>query len=315
MNFLQTGYKGKNDAWMYVIMFFIVFIGSMIGQIPITVKAFFAADGDLQKFAKSGENSFADLGIDANLYLFLILLSFIVPLALFILTVRGIHKKKITWIVTSRKKIDWSRLFFGVLIWGMLTILFLGSDIILSPEKYVWNFKPIPFFTLCFVAIFFIPLQTSLEELLFRGYYMQGLALWIKNKWAPLIIMSVVFGLLHGMNPEIEKLGYIALVFYIGTGFFFGIVTLMDEGTELAMGMHAINNILAALFVTTDWTVFQTDALFVDTSEPSVGLEMFLPLCVLYPLVFFVFSKKYDWSNWKEKIFGKLVTPIRIENK
>ena len=315
MNFLQTGYKGKNDAWMYVIMFFIVFIGSMIGQIPITVKAFFAADGDLQKFAKSGENSFADLGIDANLYLFLILLSFIVPLALFILTVRGMHKKKITWIVTSRKKIDWSRFFFGVLIWGMLTILFLGSDIILSPEKYVWNFKPIPFFTLCFVAIFFIPLQTSLEELLFRGYYMQGLALWIKNKWAPLIIMSVVFGLLHGMNPEIEKLGYIALVFYIGTGFFFGIVTLMDEGTELAMGMHAINNILAALFVTTDWTVFQTDALFVDTSEPSVGLEMFLPLCVLYPLVFFVFSKKYDWSNWKEKIFGKLVTPTRIENK
>ncbi|MEZ7946033.1 MAG: CPBP family intramembrane metalloprotease [Flavobacteriaceae bacterium] len=315
MNFLQTGYKGKNDAWMYVIMFFIVFIGSMIGQIPITVKAFFAADGDLQKFAKSGENSFADLGIDANLYLFLILLSFIVPLALFLLTVRGMHKKKITWIVTSRKKIDWSRFFFGVLIWGMLTILFLGSDIILSPEKYVWNFKPIPFFTLCFVAIFFIPLQTSLEELLFRGYYMQGLALWIKNKWAPLIIMSVVFGLLHGMNPEIEKLGYIALVFYIGTGFFFGIVTLMDEGTELAMGMHAINNILAALFVTTDWTVFQTDALFVDTSEPSVGLEMFLPLCVLYPLVFFVFSKKYDWSNWKEKIFGKLVTPIRIENK
>ena len=315
MNFLQTGYKGKNDAWMYVIMFFIVFIGSMIGQIPITVKAFFSADGDLQKFAKSGENSFADLGIDANLYLFLILLSFIVPLALFLLTVRGMHKKKITWIVSSRKKIDWSRFFFGVLIWGMLTILFLGSDIILSPEKYVWNFKPIPFFTLCFVAIFFIPLQTSLEELLFRGYYMQGLALWIKNKWAPLIIMSVVFGLLHGMNPEIEKLGYIALVFYIGTGFFFGIVTLMDEGTELAMGMHAINNILAALFVTTDWTVFQTDALFVDTSEPSVGLEMFLPLCVLYPLVFFVFSKKYDWSNWKEKIFGKLVTPTRIENK
>ena len=104
MNFLQTGYKGKNDAWMYVIMFFIVFIGSMIGQLPITVKAFFSADGDLQKFAKSGENSFADLGIDAKLYLFLILLSFIVPLALFLLTVRGMHKKKITWIVSSRKK-------------------------------------------------------------------------------------------------------------------------------------------------------------------------------------------------------------------
>jgi len=41
MNFLQTGYKGKNESWMYVIMFFIVFFGSMLGQIPITIKAFF----------------------------------------------------------------------------------------------------------------------------------------------------------------------------------------------------------------------------------------------------------------------------------
>ena len=70
---------------------------------------------------------------------------------------------------------------------------------------------------------------------------MQGLALWLKNKWAPLIIMSFVFGGLHAFNPEIQKLGYIALVFYIGTGFFFGITTLLDEGSELAIGMHAIN--------------------------------------------------------------------------
>ena len=95
MNFLQTSYKGKNDPWMYVVMFFIVFIGSMIGQIPITVKAFFTADGDLQKFAKSAENSYADLGIDSNLYLFLILLSSIVSLGLFILAIRGMHKKRI----------------------------------------------------------------------------------------------------------------------------------------------------------------------------------------------------------------------------
>jgi len=267
----------------------------------------------MQRWVESGQKSFADLGIDSNLYLFLILLSFIIPLLFFIPLVRKIHKKKIRWLVTSRKKIDWSRFFFGVLVWGGITFLLLGSDILFSPEKYVWNFKPIPFFTLCFIAIVFIPLQTSLEELLFRGYYMQGLALWIKNKWAPLLIMSVVFGLLHGLNPEIEKLGYIALVFYIGTGLFFGIVSLMDEGIELAMGMHAVNNILAALFVTTDWTVFQTEALYIDISEPSLGAEMFLPVFVLYPVVFLIFSKKYGWSNWKDKIFGKLEKPSLIE--
>ena len=313
MNFLQTGYRGKNESWMYVIMFFIIFLGSMIGQIPITIKAFFASGKDLQRFAESGQNSFADLGIDSNLYLFLLLLSFVIPLLFFIPFVRKIHKKKIRWIVTSRQKIDWSRFFFGILIWGSITFLFLGSDILLSPEKYVWNFKPIPFLTLCFIAIVFIPLQTSLEELLFRGYYMQGLALWLKNKWAPLLIMSIVFGLLHGMNPEIEKLGYIAFVFYIGTGLFFGVVSLMDEGIELAMGMHAVNNILAALFITTDWTVFQTEALYIDISEPSFGTEMFIPIFILYPVVFLIFSKKYRWTNWKEKIFGKLEKPSLID--
>ena len=49
-------------------------------------------------------------------------------------------------------------------------------------------------------------------------------------------------------NPEIEKIGDIALVFYIGTGFLFGITTLMDEGTELALGMHAVNNIFGGRF-------------------------------------------------------------------
>ena len=103
------------------------------------------------------------------------------------------------------------------------------------------------------------------------------------------------------------------MVFYIGTGFFFGIVTLLDEGTELALGLHAANNIVAAIFVTADWTVFQTDALFVDTSEPSIGLEMFLPVFLVYPIIILIFSKKYGWTNWKDKLFGKVEKPITIE--
>jgi len=313
MNFIQTGYKGRNDWWMYIVMFFIILVTSIIGQIPITIKAWFQSGGDLDKFSKSGLNNFADLGIDPNLYLFLILLSFILPFIVFVLVVKAMQKKKLTWIVTARKKVDWKRVFFGTLVWGVITVAFIGIDIAMNPEHYVWNFKLVPFLTLCFVSILFIPLQTTFEEVLFRGYYMQGLGLWLKSKWVPLIIMSLVFGLLHGANPEIQKLGSIALVFYIGTGFFFGITTLLDEGAELAIGMHAVNNVLAALFVTTDWTVFQTDALYIDTSEPSVGLEMFLPVFVLYPLVIFIFSKKYGWTNWKDKLFGKVHEPINLD--
>jgi len=42
-------------------------------------------------------------------------------------------------------------------------------------------------------------------------------------------------------------------------------------------------------------------------------MEMFLPVFILYPVVFLIFSKKYGWSNWKDKIFGKLEKPSFIE--
>ena len=103
------------------------------------------------------------------------------------------------------------------------------------------------------------------------------------------------------------------MVFYIGTGLFYGIVTLMDEGTELALGLHAINNIVAAILVTADWVALQTDALFIDSSDPSVNYEMFLPVFVLYPIMILIFSKKYGWKNWKEKLFGRVVKPIELE--
>ena len=35
----------------------------------------------------------------------------------------------------------------------------------------------------------------------------------------------------------------------------------MDDGLELAIGFHAANNLIAALLVTADWTVFQTESI------------------------------------------------------
>ena len=136
---------------------------------------------------------------------------------------------------------------------------------------------------------------------------MQGLAVLNKNRWLPLVITSVVFGAMHLANPEIDKLGYILLVHYIGTGFLLGIMTLMDEGLELALGFHAANNLVASILVTADWTAFQTNSLLKDTSDPSVaGFEVFVPLFLIYPLILYIFSKKYSWNGWKDKLFGNI---------
>ena len=138
---------------------------------------------------------------------------------------------------------------------------------------------------------------------------MQGIGVLFKNTLFPLLGTSIIFGLLHGFNPEVEKLGSIIMVYYIGTGLLLGIFTLMDDGLELSLGFHAANNIVVAIFITSSWSVFQTNALVLDTSEPSLIFSIFIPVFVLYPLVLFVFSKKYGWTNWKEKLTGVLRPP------
>ena len=313
MNYIQQAYKGKNEWYHWVLTIVLVFFGwQILGVIPLVMAAA-AKSENVAQFSEFAKDNFMTAGIDKNFFLFLMIFTFFVGLLFLFIGIKYVHKRSITSLVTSRDKIDWKRFFYGFFVWGILAIVMSYVGILLAPENFIWNFNATPFFILVAISFLFLPFQTSLEELLFRGYFMQGIGVLAKNRWVPLIITSVVFGLLHGANPEVAKLGQITMVFYIGTGLFYGIVTLMDEGTEIALGLHAINNITAAFFITTDWTVFQTDALFIDTSEPSVTWEMFLPVFVLYPIMLFVFSKKYGWSNWKEKLTGKIIKPVNLK--
>ena len=167
----------------------------------------------------------------------------------------------------------------------------------------------VPFLILAAIALIMVPLQTSFEEYLFRGYLMQGIGVLAGNRWLPLVITSVIFGGMHIFNPEVQKLGYIIMIYYIGTGFLLGIMTLMDEGMELALGFHAGNNLVGALLVTADWTAFTTNSVLKDISEPTAGLDILIPVLIVYPVFLFLMAKTYRWNNWKERLFGKVHPP------
>ena len=134
---------------------------------------------------------------------------------------------------------------------------------------------------------------------------MQGIGVISGNRWLPLILTSLAFGLMHYANPEIAKFGNVVYVFYIGSGLFAGIMTLMDEGMELALGWHAANNMVAGLLVTADWTALQTDSIYKYIGEPDVTSQI-LPALIIFPILIYHFSVKYKWSGWKEKLFGKV---------
>lgn len=302
MYIAQAG-RFKHEPWRYIIGIMLVIAAVVMGQIPLTAVILFA--GGLTTAASDPMQVLS--GLDSNLALFLMLFTFAMGLVGVILAIRFIHGQSFTSLTTARKKIDWSRIGFG---FGIVAIYTIASVLIgywLVPEDFEFNFQPLPFLILCIVAVIMVPLQTSFEEYFFRGYLMQFLGLWAKNKWLPLVITSVIFGLLHITNPEVAQMGYIIMIYYVGTGFFLGIITLMDEGMELALGFHAGNNLIGALLITADWTAFQTDSIFKDISDPSAGLDVLVPVLVFYPVFILIMARKYKWNNWKEKLFGKVV--------
>ncbi|SHG34517.1 CPBP family intramembrane glutamic endopeptidase [Flagellimonas flava] len=296
--YIEQGYKGDLGLWKYLFLP-VGFIGLMAVNYILTINSSVSVEDAMQQMIEQW---------GANTVLVIALL----PLAVGLFVVLGwtklIHPQSITSLTTSRKKIDWKRIFFAFSLWGGVTILLTLIDIYASPEHYVFNFNLEKFIPLAIIALVLIPMQTSFEEYLFRGHMMQGLGLATKTRWIPLLVTSVLFGLMHMANPEVEKLGMGIMVYYIGTGLFLGILTLMDEGLELALGFHAANNLITALLVTADWTAFQTDSIYRDISEPTLGWDVLIPIVVVFPILLLVFGRKYKWTDWKGKLFGPVLT-------
>jgi membrane protease YdiL (CAAX protease family) len=302
--YIKQAFKNKHDWWLYLAGLALIVIAVILGQIPHTVALISKALQSGVELGGLDPNKMMQL-LESNLNLFLMLLSFAVGLLGLFIVVKFLHKQSITSLTTSRSKIDWKRFWFAFLFWGFISVIMIMIDYQSSTENYVFNFELKPFLILVAIAVIFVPLQTSFEEYLFRGYLMQGIGVICKNKWVPLTVTSVLFGMLHLANPEIDKLGYILLVHYIGTGFFLGIITLMDEGLELALGFHAANNLFTALLVTADWTAFQTNSIFRDISDPDIGtFEIFSSVLIIYPILIFIFSKVYKWTDWKNRLLG-----------
>ena len=310
--YIKQAFNFLHDWWRYLVGFLIIFIASQLGSIPFLVAVM------LKVMTEGGDiESVQDPGVlmtvlDSNLTFFLMLLSFAVGLAAIILVVKYLHKQPFVTITTSRKKTDWGRVFFGFGLITITTLVVTLLDYNSNPEDYVLQFELVPFLILALIAVVMIPLQTSFEEYLFRGYLMQGIGVIVKNKWIPLVVTSVIFGALHIANPEVDKLGNVIMIYYIGTGFFLGIMTLMDEGMELALGFHAGNNLITALLVTADWTVFQTNSIFKDVSDPSAGFDVVAPVLIIYPIFLLLMAWRYKWTDWSGKLFGRVEEPIVV---
>ncbi len=302
--FLIKGYvSGRNEFWMYLLGIVAAFFGYLAFQLIMMVPLVTAAMSHGISMTEITENPNVlfdpeKTGINKSLLLALMMGMFVFTLLFLWLALKYFHKKTLSSIITGFEKIRWKRYFFSFGIWGTLIVLLTIVTYLTSPEEIEVRFNAGNFAILLVVAVIFIPIQTATEELIFRGYLMQGFGLVFKNGIAPLIITSVLFGLMHASNPEAKAHGLLIMMpYYIFFGAFLGMLTLLDEGAELAMGIHCANNLVSSLLVCSKNSVLQTDAIFYTSSENPAG--EFIIWIIMAATCFFILYKKYKLSNWK----------------
>jgi len=304
-------YESEGSQFVrYILTIILVVLGYIIGQIPLGIviaAQLMARDGEISQAALeefTANVDFAAVNLDANSGLVLLLLSFVGGLLALWLGVALIHKRKLKTLITPFQHIRWGRVGFGFGVWFILMAILEAASYFIDPSVYVFQLDWSKWLPLLGITLFILPLQTSFEELFFRGYLLQGLGLATNSRLFALAVTSIGFGAMHLMNPEIKEFGLgIMMPYYIGMGAFLGILTLMDEGLELALGIHAANNMFGATFVTFTGSALQTDAIF---RVSEVNTTFMVPVFYVIAIGFiYLCARKYGWSDWS-KIYGSV---------
>jgi membrane protease YdiL (CAAX protease family) len=219
------------------------------------------------------------------------------------LAVRFIHQRRFLTLVTSSRALDWNRLFQGFAVWFGLAALVGMAEALLYPGRYIWTLDLPRFVPFVFLALALIPVQTSAEELFFRAYILQAFGLRLRNIWVLSAISGFLFMLPHLLNPE-AKLDYLLMsLYYFSIGAAMAYVTLRVGRLELALGMHAANNLFTALFANAVVTVMPTPSLFTVMELDVVYSTTASLIAILIFVLLFVGPLR-----------RKLSTPVSVEN-
>ena len=230
--------------------------------------------------------------------LFAMLLPFVLVFFGLVLYLRFAHQRPVLSIFTTAKRFRWWRFFFfsGFLLLFFFTTTFLEAQLTGDTQQIRWNFKFSEFWPLLCVGGLMIPLQAAAEELIFRVYALQGLYLRTKSAWASILISALLFAFMHISNPEIAAMGYGLLLYYLMAGIFLALISVQDDGLELALAFHIFNNLFGVLVVSSSWHVFHTEALFLDQRPPGSLLLHLGSGLFIFAGLYFVLAKIFNWK-------------------
>ncbi len=243
--YLDLARQGRNEWWRYLLgALIIAFFWLVLGNVPYV----------LLLLAGWSEPPFDFVAINLSIFMMLAGLA---------VTVKLIHRRSLRSLITPEDRIDWARVARAAAAWAVLAAAVSVVEHLAYPERYYLSFNPDRFFIFLALVLVLTPLQCFVEELVFRGYVMQGLGLLTRSPLVIAVLSSIAFTIPHLLNPEVLEHGAaIMAANYFAIGMLLATVTLRDGRLELAIGLHAVNNVFLALVANYEGSVLVTESVF-----------------------------------------------------
>ncbi|NOK57862.1 MAG: CPBP family intramembrane metalloprotease [Chloroflexi bacterium AL-W] len=284
--YVEAARQGKNQWWQYLVGLVVILVAWLIVGTAASVGV---------AFALTGQPDHTVLG-PFGLFLFN-MAGFPFFLAGTLLAVALIHRRHPRTLVTGRERIDWRRVGQGFVAWFIpMCLIGVLGQYLFYPNSFLFTTDLATFAFFVPLALVFTAIQTTSEELFYRGYIVQGASRIWTNRVFLALVSAGIFPVPHLLNPEVSAGGWLTIFlnYFLGTGLVWVVVSLIDGTTELAIGAHFANNIVAFLAFDAPGTAVSTPGLFtLSAFHPTfVALANLVIALMFLAIVYGVFKRK-----------------------
>jgi uncharacterized protein len=298
-HYLDAVRQGKNDWWRYVLGVLVILgVGLLVGAIVTAIVGLVLLllarpNPAIFSDGKLFERALLDLFDQPTVAGFICQnLQFVVLMLGIAIAVKLIHERRFRSLISPTTTFSGRRFLTGFGLWfGMMAVI-VGISAISSPGDLVLTFDPLKWLGLLVAVLILTPIQTGAEELFCRGYLMQGLGLLTRNRLLLVSLPSMLFASAHFSNPEMARGAFWMGLSYWAFGVFLATITLRDNRLELALGIHAANNMFSFLIVNSTDSVLKTPSIWTTSAidDPRWSLVWFLLQAGLF--YWLVFGRK-----------------------
>lgn len=206
-------------------------------------------------------------------------------------------------LITNNNSYSKPYFFITIFISLFYLIIYMIIANVIGYKVVVYNSIPFNKRIIMIILVLLItPLQSALEELLFRAMLLKGIVgKYDASNKIKTIIASFVCGLLflavHLGNPEIDAYKSFALMYYFTFGFASAFMTLYFKTVEISIALHIANNLFVGLISNYSSSALKTLSFFSEIDNAAHYFDLVIILLIFITTYFVLKKTTYYKDN------------------